>query len=80
MVGYAQNSVENIEIDERHFSSIYALLLASLAFCDFSTVSFISQHPCSNFNWVFYLFCSYYYRLQNDRLLLKRIRSCPQHR
>ena len=53
MVGYAQNSVENIEIDESHFSSIYALLLASLPFCDFSTVSFISQYPLLRFQFGF---------------------------
>ena len=54
MVGYAQNSVENIEIDESHFSSIYALLLASLPFCDFSTVSFISQYPLLRFRFGFF--------------------------
>ena len=54
MVGYAQNSVENIEIDESHFSSIYALLLASLPFCDFSTVSFIFQYPLLRFQFRFF--------------------------
>ena len=51
MVGYAQNSVENIEIDVSHFSSIYALLLASLPFCDFSTVSFTSQYLLLQFQF-----------------------------
>ena len=54
MVGYAQNGVENIEIDESHFSSIYALLLASLPFCDFSTVSFISQYLLLRFQFGFF--------------------------
>ena len=56
MVGYAQNSVENIKIDESHFSSIYALLLASLPFCNFSTVSFISQYPVLRFQFGFFYF------------------------
>ena len=58
MVGYAKNSAENIKIDESHFSSIYALLLASLPFCDFSTVSFISQYLLLRFQLGFFNFVS----------------------
>ena len=68
MVGYAQNSVENIKIDESHFSSMHFCwnhchFVISLLFHLYLSTC------CSNFNLVFFFFCFYYYRLQNDIIL-----------